>query len=132
MYKMLFAAMLLSSSVAFAEGPPAEGGPGGPDPAAMQQKFQEKKAQVSAKISERIAEMQKRKACVDGASTPETLKACFPDRGKFGKRRGGEHRPDANSQPRRLHDASSPTTKLNERVFCRTLTAGPRATGRPS
>lgn len=91
MYKMLFAAMLLSSSVAFAEGPPAEGGPGGPDPAAMQQKFQEKKAQVSAKISERIAEMQKRKACVDGASTPETLKACFPDRGKFGKRRGGDH-----------------------------------------
>lgn len=90
MYKMLFAAMLLSSSVAFAEEPPAAGGPGGgPDPAVMQQKFEEKKAQISAKISERIAEMQKRKACVDGAANPEALRACMPER--FGKH-GGKHK----------------------------------------
>lgn len=93
MYKMLFAAILLSSSVAFAEQPAAPaGGPGagGPDPAAMQQNFQERKAQMSAKMSERIAEMQKRKACVDGAANPEALKACFPNRGKFGKHGGGD------------------------------------------
>lgn len=78
MYKMLFAAILLSSTVALAEGPPAEGGP---DPAARAEKFQERKAEILKKI-------EAHKACVSAASTPEALRDCRSKLGKGKHKRG--------------------------------------------
>lgn len=108
MYKMLFAAILLSSSVAFAQGPeggPPQGGPGGGpgagDPAQREQTFEQRKAKISQHMAEKIAELQKKKSCVDAAATPEALKTCLPRLGegrhhKFGdgegRRKFGGHR----------------------------------------
>lgn len=61
--------------------------------ARMAQKFEERKAERLKHIGERIAEMQKRQACVQAAANFEAMKSCFPDRmkkrGKAGKNSGG-------------------------------------------
>lgn len=47
-----------------------------------QERFAEHKAMAVKRISGRIAEMEKKKACVEGASSPEAMGACFPNKGK--------------------------------------------------
>lgn len=90
--KMMIAALamtVMTAGVARAEeaaggaGPgPGGGGKGSPE------KFQEHKQKILQKIDERIAESQKRRACVAAASDVEALKACMPER-KGGHEGGG-------------------------------------------
>ena len=51
-----------------------------------------------------MAEMQKRQACVQAANDHEALKACFPNRGKWGKGDRGGPGGEA-GQPLRQADA---------------------------
>ncbi|MGA7953530.1 MAG: hypothetical protein WCA07_08410 [Gloeobacterales cyanobacterium] len=60
--------------------------------------FQEHKAEILKRISERLAEVQKRQSCVQAANDRQALVACMPQRGE---RRGGhdnnEARPPSSS-----------------------------------
>ncbi len=86
--KMMIAAIamtVMTASVARAEeAAGAAGGGGGGSP----EKFQEHKQKILAKIDERIAEGQKRRACVAAAGDVTALKACMPER-KGGREGGG-------------------------------------------
>ena len=71
-----------------------------PPPAPGQEKnmsaenFQERKAKMLKHMSERMAEMQKKQACVQAANDPEALRGCFPNRGgKWGKGEGHGENP---------------------------------------
>lgn len=78
---------LLLTAPAFAEDQP--GGPGGMmDPAAKEARFNEKKQQVLKGMNQFMTEMQKRQACIEAATTPEAMHACFPQRG-MGEGKGG-------------------------------------------
>ncbi len=61
------------------DGPPGERGP----------QLAEIKARIEQRMNEHIAEIQKRLACVQAASTPDALRACMPERG--GREGGEEH-----------------------------------------
>lgn len=74
-------------------GPPSDGGGGGMmNHNRNQQKgngsqFQEHKAEILKRISERLAEVQKRQSCVQAANDRQALVACMPQRGE----RRGDH-----------------------------------------
>ena len=51
-----------------------------------QQKFDERKAKVLKKMGEHLAKMQEKQACVQTATTPDAMKACFPNRGEWKER----------------------------------------------
>ena len=81
MKKLLFMAALLTSTAAMAQTrPPAA--PGAAPNAAREQHFAERKAEVLKRIGDHIAELQKRQACVQAASVPGSIKACFPNGGE--------------------------------------------------
>ncbi len=95
--KMMIAALaitVMTAGVARAEEAAGGEGPGGGGKG-NPEKFQEHKQKILQKIDERIAEGQKRRACVAAASDVEALKACMPERGKGGheggmrRKRGG-------------------------------------------
>lgn len=79
--KMMIAALavtMMTATAAFAEEPAAGGGKGDG------QNFEQHKAKILEHIDKRIAEGQKRRACVTAAADPAALKACMPERGKGG------------------------------------------------
>lgn len=45
-------------------------------------KFEERKAEALKRLNERIAELQKKQACVEAATSHDTIEACFPKRMK--------------------------------------------------
>jgi hypothetical protein len=51
-------------------------------------KSEENFAERKAKVLERIG---KREACVEAATTPEAMKACFPNRGKWKQHKEKSH-----------------------------------------
>ncbi|MCC7036073.1 MAG: hypothetical protein IT560_02085 [Alphaproteobacteria bacterium] len=79
--KMMIAALamtVMTAGAARAEEP--SGGPGPDGGKGSPEKFQEHKQKILQKIDARIAESQKRRACVAAASDVEALKACMPER----------------------------------------------------
>lgn len=46
------------------------------------ERFAERKANAIKRISGRIESLEKKKACVEASSSPETMGACFPNKGK--------------------------------------------------
>lgn len=89
--KMTFAAValaLMTSATAMAE----DGAGGGKGDG---KNFEQHKAKILERIDQRLAEGQKRRACVAAASDAAALKACMPERkeggrgGKLRKRGGG-------------------------------------------
>ncbi len=97
MKKLLFAALLFVSPVAMADSTPAGHEKDGGKP---EMSFEQRKAKVLERMSARQAEMQKkmqdRLGCVQASTTPDALKACFPNRKERheGKSDGddGEHK----------------------------------------
>lgn len=84
--KMTIAAValvLMTSTAAMAE----DGAGGGKGDG---QNFEQHKAKILERIDQRIAEGQKRRACVAAAGDVAALKACMPERGEGGK--GGKFR----------------------------------------
>ncbi len=82
--KMMIAAVamaLMTSTAAIAED--AAGGGKGDG-----KNFEQHKAKILERIDQRIAEGQKRRACVAAASDVTALKACMPERKEGGGRRG--------------------------------------------
>ncbi len=96
MKKLLFIACLLTSTAAFAgttapqttSAPTANSAPGQNAPS-----FADIKAKALDRIGKHLDEVQKRQACVQAANDKEALKACFPNRGKFGGGRFGRGGP---------------------------------------
>ena len=82
MKKLLFVAFLLTSGAAMAQTAPAPSTtPATGVPSAQhEEKFEERKARILDHISKHLAEIQKRQACVQAATTPKALKACLPER----------------------------------------------------
>lgn len=79
-------AVLMSAPAAHAENA-APAAPAGAEKEAIKpEDFAARKAKVLEHMAKREAEGQKRKACVEAATTPEALKACFPNRGHWGKK----------------------------------------------
>lgn len=78
---------LMTSTAAIAE----DGAGGGKGDG---QNFEQHKSKILDHIDKRIAEGQKRRACVAAASDVTALKACMPERkeggGRRGKRGGGD------------------------------------------
>lgn len=100
MYKILFAALLMCSTAAFAEEPkgPPPGDGGGAQmerEARPQMSFEERKKKALERIAKHKAKLAEKEACVNAAADGEALKACFPHHkrgeggGWGGKRRGG-------------------------------------------
>ena len=70
--------------------------PDGKKGRAMPEKtFEERKAGTLKRISNRIAQMQKKQACIQAAASHEAMQACFPNMGK----RGG-HGPKSDKAPK--------------------------------
>jgi hypothetical protein len=67
---------LIIPSIAWCQGAPG-GGQAGDG-----QQFQERKAEILKRISDRLAEIQQRQSCVQAANNPEALRACMPHRGE--------------------------------------------------
>ena len=89
--KMMIAALamtLMTAGAARAEEAAGGAGPGPGGGKGSPEKFQEHKQKILQKIDERIAEGQKRRACVAAASDVEALKAWMPER-KGGHEGGG-------------------------------------------
>jgi len=57
--------------------------------------FEQRKAKTLERISNRIAQMQKKQACIQAAASHEAMQACFPNMGK----RGG-HGPKSDKAPK--------------------------------
>jgi hypothetical protein len=77
MNKMLFLAMLLTPTLAFAQTAVTTA----PVAATTQQKpvdFTHRKAKIVERLDKRSTELQKRQQCVQAAGTNDALDACFP------------------------------------------------------
>lgn len=92
MKKLLFIALLFVSAPAMAEGNSSAAQPANKGEKAAKQKmsFEEHKAKALQRISTHIAKAQERQACVQAASNPESLKACFPNMGKRAEGKSGK------------------------------------------
>ena len=56
--------------------------------AKKEQKFEERKTKILQRLGERADKIQKKQACVQAATTPDALKACFPKMGERGEKHG--------------------------------------------
>lgn len=96
MKKLFLVVCLLASTSAYAgETPPASTAAPAAQSATGQKEpsFADIKAKALDRIAKRLEEVQKRQACVQAANDKEALKACFPNRGKFGGGRFGHGGP---------------------------------------
>jgi Flp pilus assembly protein CpaB len=92
----------LSGAVAMAESSAPATAPAAATTPDKEQKreenFAEHKAKALERLEKRAAAVQEKKTCVQAATTPDALKACFPNRGKWqhgeGKKHKGEGKPD--------------------------------------
>ena len=105
MHKILFAALLMCSTAAWAADPAPAGDPPAAESGKMERKgghakwesmpFEEHKKKVLEMLAKRKAKLAESEACVNAAATKEALMACRPKRGeggghhKFGGKRGG-------------------------------------------
>lgn len=103
-------AVLMSSSLAFAEEAAAPAAnadkpaatapaPGGAEKKA--ENFADRKTKILEHMTKREEEFKKRQACVQAATSGEALKACFPNRGHWGKKggKGGPGCKDGDDMP---------------------------------
>lgn len=76
------AAEQASSTTAPVAGKIAKGQPG--------EKFEQRKSRILERLGKRAAAIQKKQTCVQAATNPESLKACFPRMEQRSERKEGD------------------------------------------